>query len=93
MIASRIPRYFLFALMLGFAVTVIMLSMFYGQYRWLAGEIVTRSSAEYDSLLEANFEHQARSQMADIGGSFALDVNVNDSAAVLQALNNSLARD
>ncbi len=93
MIASKIPRYLLFALMLGFAVTVIMLSMFYGQYRWLAGEIVTRSSAEYDSLLEANFERQARSQMADIAGSFALDVNVNDSAAVLQALNNSLARD
>ncbi len=93
MIASKIPRYLLFALMLGSAVTVIMLSMFYGQYHWLAEEIVARSSAEHDSFLEANFERHTRSQMADIAGSFALDVNVSDSAAVLQALNRSLTRD
>ena len=93
MIASKIPRYLLFALMLGFAVTVIMLSMFYGQYHWLAEEIVARSSAEHDSFLEVNFERRTRSQMADIAGSFALDVNVSDSAAVLQALNRSLTLD
>ncbi len=92
MIASKIPRYLLFALMLGFAVTVIMLSMFYGQYHWLAEEIVARSSAEHDSFLEADFERRTRSRMAGIAGSFALDVNVSDSAAVLQALNRSLAR-
>jgi len=93
MIASKISRYLLFALMLGFAVTVIMLSMFYGQYHWLAGEIVAQSSVEHDSFLESTFERGARSRMASIAESFALDVDVSDSTAVLQALNNSLALD
>ena len=39
MIGSKIPRYLLLGLGLGVAVGVIMLSMFYGQYRWLADEI------------------------------------------------------
>ena len=91
MIASKISRYLLFALMLGFAVTVIILSMFYGQYRWLAGEIVAQSSVEHNSFLESNFESGARSRIANIAESFALDNDVSDSTAILQALNNSLA--
>ena len=91
MLASKIPRYLLFVLILGVGVGIIMLSMFYGQYRWLAGEIVTRSSAEHDTFLEASFELRARSQMGWIADGLALDVN--DSGAVVQRLNQALEND
>ena len=93
MIASKLPRYLLFALVLGVGVTIIMLSMFYGQYRWLAGEIVARSSAEHDTILEANFERGMRTEMTVIADELALDVDVNDSGAVHQILNRAMAND
>ena len=49
MIGSKIPRYLLLSLALGVAMGIIMLSMFYGQYRWLADEIMSASAAEHDA--------------------------------------------
>jgi diguanylate cyclase (GGDEF)-like protein/PAS domain S-box-containing protein len=63
MIGSRIPRLLLLAVTLGVAVFGVMLSVFYGQYRWLADQIVDASSAEYNQLVEANFEQRARSEL------------------------------
>ena len=93
MIASKIPRYLLFALILGIGVTVIMLSMFYGQYRWLASEIRARSSEEHETFLEASFERRIRSQMGVIADGLAIDVDINDSVAVLRSLNRALESD
>ena len=53
----------LIALALGIVVTGIMLSVFYGQYRWLANQIVEASSTEYSLRAEAGFEQQARAQL------------------------------
>ena len=78
MSASKIPRYLLFATVLGTAVTVIMLSMFYGQYRWLAGEIVARSSAEHDTFLAASFERRVRFQLHVIADALLLEANIDD---------------
>ncbi len=89
MTTSKTPRYLLLALMLGIAVSVIMLSVLYGQYRWLAGEIVTRSSAEHNSFLEASFERRALSQMTGIAT--ALAPAADDPRAVLKVLDHSLA--
>ena len=63
MIGNRTPRLLLLAVALGVAVSGVMLSVFYGQYRWLADQIVDASSAEYNELAEANFEQQARSRL------------------------------
>ena len=93
MIARKLPRYLLLTLILGISVTIIMLSMFYGQYRWLAGEIVTRSSAEHDNFLQLSLERRARSEMTVIAEAFALHGNIGDSGEVLQILNRSLAGD
>ncbi len=54
MIGSRIPRFLLYATTLGVIVAAIMLSMFYGQYRWLANQIVSTSSDEHRALVENN---------------------------------------
>ena len=93
MLASKLPRYLLFALILGVGVTIIMLSMFYGQYRWLASEIVARSSAEHDTFLESSFERLMRSHLSGIANDLALDVDINESGAVNRRLNRAHAND
>ncbi len=40
-----------------------MLSVFYGQYRWLASQIVDTSAAEHYQLLQAGYEHETRGQL------------------------------
>jgi hypothetical protein len=63
MIGNRTPRLLLLAVALGVTVSGVMLSVFYGQYRWLADQIVDASSAEYNELAEANFEQKSSSQL------------------------------
>ncbi len=62
MIGRKTPR-LLLAVALGVAVAGILLSVFYGQYQWLANQIVSTSSSEYQELVEADFEALARSQL------------------------------
>jgi len=66
MIGSKIPRYLLFGLTLGVIVAAAMLSMFYGQYRWLANEITTTSAAQHDAFLRASYERRVRAQMHSV---------------------------
>jgi len=63
MIGIRIPRFLLYATALGIVVAGIMLSMFYGQYRWLANQIVITSYEEHRTLLEASFERRMRAEL------------------------------
>ncbi len=63
MIGNRTPRLFLLAVVLGIAVFGVMLSVFYGQYQWLANQIIDASSSRYISRAEASFEQQAQSQL------------------------------
>ena len=56
MIGKRIPQYLLAVLALGTCVCVIILSMFYTQYRWLAEELTTTSAVEHETFIEASFE-------------------------------------
>ena len=63
MIGTRIPRFPLYATALGVIVAGIMLSMFYGQYRWLANQIVSTSYEEHRVMLEASFERRMRAEL------------------------------
>jgi len=63
MIGNRTPRLLILAVALGVTVSGVMLSVFYGQYHWLAEQIVDASSAEYDLRAEATFEQQAHAQL------------------------------
>ena len=93
MIGSKIPRYLLFYLTLGAGVAAIMLSMFYGQYRWLANEITTASATEHDILLAENFERRARADLHRISMELAsIDETLGDSS-VLRILNRAMAED
>ena len=66
MTGNKIPRYLWFVLTLGASVAVIMLSIFYAQYRWLASEITSASVSEHSRQLDASFEQHARTQLLAI---------------------------
>ncbi len=87
MIGKKIPRYLRMGLTLGIAVGVIMLSMFYGQYRWLANEIVTTSAKQHDAILYANFERQMRAQLHMMADEIALEIGTPNSSSVYDILN------
>tara|TARA_R110002096_G_scaffold154_22_gene930 strand:- start:15991 stop:18441 length:2451 start_codon:yes stop_codon:yes gene_type:complete len=63
MIGKISSRWFPLAVALGIAASAIMLSVFYGQYRWLANELVETSSSEFDRMLQADFVVTARTQL------------------------------
>ena len=91
MIGSRIPRFLLYATTLGVIVAAIMLSMFYGQYRWLARQLVTTSYEEHRVLLEASFERRLRADLHAIADT--LPVENGDENALLNALRRAMAAD
>jgi diguanylate cyclase (GGDEF)-like protein/PAS domain S-box-containing protein len=67
-----------------------MLSIFYGQYRWLASGIVSSSVEQHDVSESASFERQARGQLHRIADSLAATENV-DEAGQLRVLNQGIA--
>ena len=93
MISIRLPRYLLLGATLGVAVIVVMLTMFYGQYRWLANNITTASVSKHDVYLRASYERQVRARMHSIADEFAAGVDVSDQDAVANALDDALLAD
>ena len=91
MIGSKIPRYLLYVLILGAAVAFIMLSMFYGQYRWLADEITTASAARHEAFLRTSYERRVRAQMHAVADDLASRYDSEDPAFVSSVLNRAIA--
>ena len=91
MIVNKIPRHLLFSLSLGTAVAVIMLSMFFGQYRWLANEITTASAIEHNTLLRASFERRARADLHDVADELASIDEISGESSILTVLNRAIA--
>lgn len=60
----------------------LMLSLFYGQYRWLATDIVSSSVEEHNAILQGRFEGRARAQLHRIADSVAATANRDDSASI-----------
>ena len=90
MIGSRLPRSLLLAVTLGVAVSFIMLSVFYGQYHWLANQIVATSSAQHDLLLRDSFEQHVHAQMINVAGRVATQVPGADAPVLLETLHRAL---
>jgi len=91
MIGRKIPQYLLFGLALGVIVAAAMLSMFYGQYRWLANEITTTSAAQHDAFLRASYERRVRAQMHSVADDIIAEQGEEDAASILTLLNRATA--
>ena len=90
MIRSKIPRYYLSILALGVALAAIMLSMFYGQERWLARKITTTSTNEHYEFLRASYERRMRAQLHGVADSLAFEADLTNAASVLTILNGAI---
>jgi diguanylate cyclase (GGDEF)-like protein/PAS domain S-box-containing protein len=66
-----LPRYLLLASTLAIVVIGLILSMFYGQYRWLANGIVNAGVEQHGASLSASFERRSRGHLHRIADSVA----------------------
>ncbi|MEE8539311.1 MAG: EAL domain-containing protein [Woeseiaceae bacterium] len=82
MIGRILPRYLMLAATLTLVVVGLMLSLFYGQYRWLATDIVSSSVKEHNAILEGRFAGRARAQLHRIADSVAATASRDDSASI-----------
>ncbi len=89
MIGNRFPRFLLLVVALGVAVAAVMLTMFYGQYRWLADQIVTTSSEQHYAFLQGSFERRARARMHGIADVLARDTDSDPGLLLDNALRGS----
>jgi len=93
MIGKRFPRVWLLAVAISVAAVVIMLSMFYGQYRWLADQIMTTSSEQHYALMKGSFERRARSKIHSVADAVSAGNFVDDNDALRDTLNQALDED
>ena len=91
MIGLRVPRFLLYATALGAVVAVVMLTLFYAQYRWLANQIASASYEEHRTLLQASFERRARADLHRIADQLPIDEIVAAPGSLNRALNRTLA--
>ncbi len=90
MIGNRTPRLLLLSVTLGVAIFGVMLSVFYGQYHWLADQIVDASSTKYNIRAEASFEQRAQTQLHIAADSLRDAVSSGQTADIFAALNTVL---
>lgn len=89
--ASRIlPRYLIFITILTVVIIGLLLSIFYGQYRWLTAGIVESSVEQHGASLAASFERRARGQLHRIADNVS-DLHDTSSGAVGALLNKEIA--
>ena len=80
----------MFAVALSVVAAGIMLAMFYGQYRWLADEIVTTSSEQHVALMKSSFERRARFRIRGLADTLSTAENIDDADAVQSLMNRAL---
>ena len=93
MTGSKIPRYLVYVVTLGIAVGTIMLSMFYGQYRWLATGMIEDSADDHEAYMRASLEARGREHLQALADELAPVLAVDDSRTILRALGRQIAAD
>ena len=90
-IGNRTPRFPLYATLLGIVVAFVILTLFFGQYRWMARQIVSTSYEENRVLLQAGFERRARAEMNHVADQLILSGASVDAASLSDTLIRALA--
>ena len=89
MIGRVLSSYLILAAALTLVVVGLMLSLFYGQYRWLATDIVASSVQEHSAILQRSFEARARSQLQRTADELASVTGPGESASLSGLLENA----
>ncbi len=90
MIGTRFPRFLWSSLAIGLVVAAILLSMFYGQYRWLAHQLSSASVAEHEEFLRTSYEQLARAELHAVVNDIALGYSSGNGSSVASILDRGL---
>lgn len=66
-----LPRYLILVSTLVVVVVGILMSMYYGQYRWLVGSVIDASVEQHTASLAVSFEQRSGERMKDLADSLA----------------------
>ena len=91
MTSKILPRYLLIASMLAVVVVSVMVAIFYGQYRWLAAEIVETGTQQHEASLAEGFALRARGELNLLAERIAGLPDPNDVASIALALEDAVA--
>ena len=91
MIGNKLPQNLLSGLALGVGVGAIMLALSYGQYHWLAGELVSSSAAEHEVFLRASFERRMRAQLHGMADRVAAEMHADNTGRLSLILDRMIA--
>ena len=91
MIGSKLPQNLLSGIALGIGVGAVMLALFYGQYQWLAGQLVTSSAAEHEVFLRGSFERRMRAQLHSMADRVAAELATADADKLAVTLDRLVA--
>ena len=91
MIGNKLPQNLLSGLALGVGVGAIMLALSYGQYHWLAGELVSSSAAEHEVFLRASFERRMRAQLHGMADRVAAEMHADNTGRLSLILDRMVA--
>lgn len=85
-----LPKYLILVSSLTLVGIGMMLSIFYGQYRWLTAGIVASSVEQHEESLAASFERRARGQLHNIADNLAGTID-DDEISALRILDRAIA--
>jgi len=91
MAGSTVPKHIVLTAILAVAVVGIMLAVFYGQYRWLAGHMLESGTELYASSQRADFETRSSEQLARIATGIATHHEQSDPGGLSEILHGVLA--
>ena len=86
MTGKTVPRYLALTATLSLVVGGLMLTVFYGQYRTLSGQLVGTSAEQFDAAQAASFERRARGRMHRIADAIALHSAVAETADIANVM-------
>ena len=90
MAAKTLSRYLSLVTIIALVGIGVMLSIFYGQYRWVTSGIVNSSVAQHGDSLAASFERRARGQLYRVANSIS-ESTVSSDAGTQQLLERAVA--
>jgi len=90
MTGKVLPKYVILVSTLTLVVMGIMLSSFYGQYRWLTSGIVSSSVEQHELSLNASFERQARGALHRIADTLSV-AGADDFGIKISVLSEAIA--
>lgn len=91
MIGSKLPQNLLSGIALGIGVGAVMLALFYGQYQWLAGQLVSSSAAEHEVFLRGSYERRMRAQLHSMADRVAAELATADADKLAVTLDRLVA--